>query len=57
MQNCDVDLLCTEDGLDSSSTSGKLMISIMSAFAEMELENIHRSLYGNQYVFLHSRCH
>ena len=41
MQNCDVDLLCTEDGLDSSSTSGKLMISIMSAFAEMELENIH----------------
>ena len=41
MQNCGVDLLCTEDGLDSSSTSGKLIISIMSAFAEMELENIH----------------
>ena len=41
MQNCGVDLLCTEDGMDSSSTSGKLIISIMSAFAEMELENIH----------------
>lgn len=41
MQNCGVDLLCTEDGLDSSSSSGKLIISILSAFAEMELENIH----------------
>lgn len=41
MQNCGVDLLCTEDGLDSSSSSGKLIISVMSAFAEMELENIH----------------
>ena len=33
MQNCGVDLLCTEDGLDSSSSSGKLIISILSAFA------------------------
>ena len=41
MQNCGVDLICTEDGQDSSSSSGKLMISILSAFAEMELENIH----------------
>ena len=41
MQNCGVDLICVHEKMDSSSAMGKIMISIMSSFAEMELENIH----------------
>lgn len=41
MQNYGVDLICAHERLDSSSTMGKIMISVMSSFAEMELENIH----------------
>lgn len=35
------DLICVKEGLDSSEATGKLMLTIMSAVAEMELENIH----------------
>ena len=35
-----VHLLSVEDGLDSSSTTGKLIITILGAVAEMERENI-----------------
>ena len=35
-----MNLLCVEDGIDSSKDSGKLMISVLSAVAEIEGENI-----------------
>ena len=40
MQDYGVNLICVEDGIDSSKDSGKLMISILSAVAEIERENI-----------------
>ena len=33
-------LICIEEGIDSSQTSGKLLISVLSAVAEIERENI-----------------
>ncbi|HFI0305815.1 TPA: recombinase family protein [Streptococcus suis] len=35
-----IHLICVEDGLDSSKDAGKLVITILSAVAEMERENI-----------------
>ena len=35
-----VNLMCVEDGLDSSTTMGKMMITILGAVAEVERENI-----------------
>ena len=40
MQDFDVNLVCVEDGIDSSKDAGKLMISVLSAVAEIERENI-----------------
>ena len=40
MQDFGVNLICTEDSIDSSKDSGKLMISVLSAVAEIERENI-----------------
>ncbi len=40
MQDCGVNLICVEDGIDSSKDAGKLMISVLSAVAEIERENI-----------------
>ena len=40
MQDFEVNLICVEDGIDSSKDSGKLMISVLSAVAEIERENI-----------------
>ena len=40
MQDYGVELICVEDGIDSSKESGKLMISVLSAVAEIERENI-----------------
>lgn len=40
MQDYGVSLICVEDGIDSSKDSGKLMISVLSAVAEIERENI-----------------
>lgn len=40
MQDYGVNLICVEDGIDSSRDSGKLMISVLSAVAEIERENI-----------------
>lgn len=40
MQDYGVNLLCVEDGIDSAGASGKLMISVISAVAEIERENI-----------------
>lgn len=41
MKDNGVDLICIKEGLNSSTATGKMMLTIMSAVAEMELENIH----------------
>ena len=40
MQDFGVNLICVEDGIDSSKDAGKLTISVLSAVAEIERENI-----------------
>ena len=40
MQDFGVNLICVEDGIDSSKDAGKLMISVLSAVAEIEREKI-----------------
>jgi len=40
MQTYGVNLICVDDSIDSSKDSGKLMISVLSAVAEIERENI-----------------
>ena len=40
IQSYDVNLICAEEGIDSSQTSGRLLISVLSAVAEIERENI-----------------
>lgn len=40
MQDYGVNLICVEDGIDSSKEVRKLLISIIAAVAEMERENI-----------------
>ena len=40
MQDYGVNLICVEDGIDSSKEAGKLLISIIAAAAELERENI-----------------
>ncbi len=40
IQSYGVNLICIEEGIDSSQTSGKLLISVLSAVAEIERENI-----------------
>lgn len=40
MEDFGTNLLCVEDGIDSAGASGKLMISVLAAVAEIERENI-----------------
>ena len=40
MEDYGVHLICVEDGIDSSKDAGKLIISVLSAVAEIERENI-----------------
>lgn len=40
MQDYGVNLICVEDGIDSSKDAGKLVISVLAAVAEIERENI-----------------
>jgi DNA invertase Pin-like site-specific DNA recombinase len=40
IQSYGVNLLCIEEGIDSSQTSSKLLISVLSAVAEIERENV-----------------
>ncbi len=40
MQDYGVELICVDDGIDSSKEAGKLMISVLSSVAEIERENI-----------------
>ena len=38
-----VNLICVEDGIDSSKNAGKLMISVLSAVAEIERTGINQA--------------
>ena len=40
IQSYDINLIATEEGIDSSQTSGRLLISVLSAVSEIERENI-----------------
>ena len=47
MQDFEVNLICVEDGIDSSKDSGNLMIYVLSAVTEIEgLEKQYRQLTG-----------
>ena len=43
IQSYGVELICVEEGIDSSQTSGKLLISVLSAVAEIEREKHSRT--------------
>ena len=40
IQSYGINLICIEEGIDSAQASGKLLISVLSAVAEIERENI-----------------
>lgn len=40
IQSYDINLICAEEGIDSSQASGRLLISVLSSVAEIERENI-----------------
>lgn len=49
MEDYGVNLLCAEDSIDSAGASGKLMISVLAAVAEIERENIkEQTMAGRQ---------
>ena len=54
-----MNLICVEDGIDSSKDAGKLMISVLSAVAEIERENIRvQTMEGRMPVsYTHLRAH
>lgn len=57
MQDFGVNLICVEDGIDSSKDAGKLMISVLSAVAEIERENIRiQTSEKNFYSFTTKYC-
>ena len=52
-----MNLICVEDGIDSSKDAGKLMISVLSAIAEIERENIRtQTMAGRQYHSFRILC-
>ena len=48
MQANDVNLICVEDGIDSSKDAGKLIISILASVAEIERENIAAQTFAGR---------
>ena len=40
LMDYDIDLICVEDSIDSSTQGGRLTLAILSAVAEIERENI-----------------
>lgn len=40
LQNCGVNLICVEDGIDTSQPSGKFVVTVLAAVAEIDRENI-----------------
>ena len=54
VQSYGINLICIEEGIDSSQTSGKLLISVLSAVAEIERENIiEQTMNGRQRESIH----
>ncbi len=41
MEDCCVNLIATQDNIDSAATSSKVLIAMLAAFAEMERDTIH----------------
>lgn len=41
LEDFDINLVCVEDGIDSSTAGGRLTLTILSAVAEIERENIN----------------
>ena len=57
MQYYGVNLICVEDGIDSSKDSGKLMSSVLSVVAEVERENIHvQTMEGRKQKACEGKC-
>ena len=57
MQDFGVNLICVEDNIDSSKEAGKLMISVLSAVAEIERENIRvQTIEGRMQKAREGRC-
>lgn len=57
MQDYGVNLICVEDGIDSSKEAGKLLISIIAAVAEMERENIRvQTMIGREQKAREGKC-
>lgn len=48
MQLNDVNLICVEDGIDSSKDAGKLIISVLASVAEIERENIAAQTFAGR---------
>ena len=49
IQEYGVNLICTDEGIDSSQASGRLLISVLSAVAQIERENIlEQSMNGRR---------
>ena len=56
VQSYGVNLICIEEGIDSSQTSGKLLISVLSAVAEIERENIiEQTMNGRREILISVR--
>ena len=47
MQDFGVNLICVEDGIDSSKDSGKLMISVLSAVAAVSYTHLGMGGYAD----------
>ena len=56
MQDYGENLICVEDGIDSSKDAGKLMISVLSAVAEIERENIRTQTMADRCFFRRFHC-
>ena len=57
MQDYGVNLICVEDGIDSSKDSGKLLISVLSAVSEIERDNILvQTMAGRQQKAREGKC-
>ena len=48
MQDSGVDLISADEGIDSSGSAGKLVISVLAAVAEIERENIRAQVIAGQ---------
>lgn len=52
LSDFDINLVCVDDAIDSSTPGGRLALSILSAVAEIERENIHIQLEAGRDMML-----